>query len=487
MDTHRYQRYRDLIARVKKNYGPYEPGHEGLRLSWCEDCDEINLWTYWQGRNNLDANIMLVGQDWGSPWDQGSQATMEQIRRANRHEEYDYLSNNPSVTDKNLVTLFNEIDRDITKPCPDLFFTNFVLGYRNRGTSGGYRKAWAEQDKGYFHELVNIVAPRVILCLGRSTFEAVISALAPDADIRITDYNAFIESSRNPVPVRLENSVAHVFALAHCGAMGTLNRNNKESADLTKQIDDWRRIRKYIAVEENAMFHNKVIVITGGAGGIGKTLAEEFRKAGGHVCVLDCVPGDHFVGDIGDKAVLEAFADSVIREYGRVDVLVNNAPPLFMGIDQCSYEDFQRSLAIGVTAPFYLAKLFAPNFAPGASIINISSSRDRMSQPQTESYTAAKGGISALTHALAVSFAGKVRVNSVSPGWIDNDFNVYHGPDASRQPVGRVGDPMDVANLVLFLASSKAGFITGENICIDGGQTRLMIYHGDHGWTLNGG
>ena len=154
----------------------------------------------------------------------------------------------------------------------------------------------------------------MILCLGRSTFEAVISALAPDADIRITDYNAFIESSRNPVPVRLENSVAHVFALAHCGAMGTLNRNNKESADLTKQIDDWRRIRKYIAVEENDMFHNKVIVITGGAGGIGKTLAEEFRKAGGHVCVIDCAPGDHFVGDIGDKAVLEAFADSVIRE-----------------------------------------------------------------------------------------------------------------------------------------------------------------------------
>ena len=235
------------------------------------------------------------------------------------------------------------------------------------------------------------------------------------------------------------------------------------------------------------MFHNKVIVITGGAGGIGKTLAEEFRKAGGHVCVIDCVPGDHFVGDIGDKAVLEEFADSVIREYGRVDVLVNNAPPLFMGIDQCSYEDFQRSLAIGVTAPFYLAKLFAPHFSPGASIINISSSRDRMSQPQTESYTAAKGGISALTHALAVSFAGRVRVNSVSPGWIDTDFTVYEGPDAAQQPVGRVGDPMDVANLVLFLASDKAGFITGENICIDGGQTRLMIYHGDHGWSLKGG
>ena len=232
------------------------------------------------------------------------------------------------------------------------------------------------------------------------------------------------------------------------------------------------------------MFQNKVIVITGGAGGIGKCIAEEFAKEGAKTCVIDCAEGSHFVGDLADKAVLDKFADSVISRYGRVDVLVNNAPPLFLGIDECSYEDFQRSLAIGVTAPFYLSKLFAPYFAPGASIINISSSRDRMSQPQTESYTAAKGGISALTHALAVSFAGKVRVNSVSPGWIDTAYTVYEGPDAIQQPVGRVGNPLDIANMVLFLASDKAGFITGENICIDGGQTRLMIYHGDNGWKL---
>ena len=233
------------------------------------------------------------------------------------------------------------------------------------------------------------------------------------------------------------------------------------------------------------MFQNKVIVITGGAGGIGKCIAEEFRKQGAHVCVIDCAEGSDYVGDIGDKETLEVFAETVIGKYGRVDVLVNNAPPSFLGIDECSYEQFQRSLAIGVTAPFYLSKLFAPYFAEGASIINISSSRDRMSQPQTESYTAAKGGIAALTHALAVSFAEKVRVNSVSPGWIDNQYTVYAGPDAIQQPAGRVGNPMDIANMVLFLASDKAGFITGENICIDGGQTRLMIYHGDNGWTLN--
>lgn len=233
------------------------------------------------------------------------------------------------------------------------------------------------------------------------------------------------------------------------------------------------------------MFQNKVIVITGGANGIGRCIAEEFTRQGAQVCVIDSADGDHYVGDLADKATLEDFARTVIEKYGRVDVLVNNAPPLFKGIDTCSYEQFQRSLAIGVTAPFYLSKLFAPWFAPGASILNISSSRDRMSQPQSESYTAAKGGIAALTHALAVSFAGKVRVNSISPGWIDTAYTVYEGPDAVQQPAGRVGNPMDIANMALFLASEKAGFITGENICIDGGQTRLMIYHGDHGWTLD--
>ena len=126
-----------------------------------------------------------------------------------------------------------------------------------------------------------------------------------------------------------------------------------------------------------------------------------------------------------------------------------------------------------------------PYFAEGACIVNISSSRDRMSQPETESYTAAKGGISALTHALAVSLAGRVRVNSISPGWRDTDYKIYEGEDALQQPVGRVGNPLDIANAVLYLCSDMAGFITGEDICIDGGMTKQMIYHNDHGWTLN--
>lgn len=232
------------------------------------------------------------------------------------------------------------------------------------------------------------------------------------------------------------------------------------------------------------MFSDKIVVITGGAAGIGKCMAEEFRKAGATVCIIDKTPGDHYVGDIADKSVLEAFASDVIGKHGHVDVLIHNAIPIMRGIEACSYEEFQYALAVGVTAPFYLSKLLAPYMPQGSSILNLSSSRDRMSQPQTESYTAAKGGIAALTHAMAVSFAGKIRVNSISPGWIDTAYTVYEGPDAYQQPAGRVGNPMDIANMALFLASDKAGFITGENICIDGGQTKLMIYHGDHGWTL---
>lgn len=232
-------------------------------------------------------------------------------------------------------------------------------------------------------------------------------------------------------------------------------------------------------------YKDKVVIVTGGAQGIGKCIAEEFRKQGALVEVIDKQEGlDHIVGDLSNKYAIEEFTKLVIEKYGKVDFIVNNALSLMKGIDECSYEEFEYALKVGVTAPFYMVKLLKDHLTEGASIVNISSSRDRMSQPQTESYTAAKGGIAALTHALAVSLAGKARVNSISPGWIDTDNKVYEGPDAYQQPAGRVGNPLDIANMVLVLCSKKAGFITGENICIDGGKTRQMIYHGDCGWKL---
>lgn len=230
------------------------------------------------------------------------------------------------------------------------------------------------------------------------------------------------------------------------------------------------------------MYRTKVAVVTGGARGIGKAVADAFRAEGTIVHVIDITPGDWFTGDVASKETLEEFAGWVIAQSGHVDYLINNALPIMKGIDDCSFEEFQYALTVGVTAPFYLTKLFMPYFSEEASVVNIASSRDRMSQPQTESYTAAKGGIAALTHAMAVSLAGRARVNSISPGWIDTTDSDITGPDALQQPVGRVGKPEDIAAMVSFLCSDQAGFITGENICIDGGMTRQMIYHGEHGW-----
>ena len=234
-------------------------------------------------------------------------------------------------------------------------------------------------------------------------------------------------------------------------------------------------------------FAGKVVVVTGGAQGIGRCITEQFSAAGAVVCVFDLQENPYFVGDLSCEDDLRAFCTKVLADYGHVDYIINNAAPLFKGLPDCSWAEFNYALQVGVAAPYMLAQLFLEHFAPGAAIVNISSSRDRMSMPGSESYTAAKGGIAALTHALAVSLAGRVRVNSISPGWIETGGAEYSGADAAQHPAGRVGRPADIAEMVLFLCSPRAGFITGENICIDGGMTRQMIYHGDHGWHLNPG
>lgn len=232
------------------------------------------------------------------------------------------------------------------------------------------------------------------------------------------------------------------------------------------------------------MFNDKVIVITGDQSGIGKCIKESFEQAGAIVCGIDIKSGSFYQGDIADETVLDDFIQKVIDTYSHVDYIINNALPLMKGIDDCTYKEFQYALAVGVTAPFYLVKKLRPYFNEGAAVVNISSTRAAMSQAQTESYSAAKGGIHALTHALAVSLSGIARVNSISPGWIDTTNSKFYGANEYQHPAGRVGQPEDIAEMVQFLCSSKSSFITGENITIDGGMSKLMIYHIDQGWSL---
>ena len=231
------------------------------------------------------------------------------------------------------------------------------------------------------------------------------------------------------------------------------------------------------------MIKPKVAVVTGGAQGIGKAICDAFSKQGVAVCTIDLQANDYFVGDIADEEVLRQFAAKVISEYGAIDYLINNACLSRGGLSTCSYEDFNYVLRVGLTAPFFLTQLFLNHFNKDASIINISSTRQVMSQAETESYTAAKGGITALTHAMAITLAGKVRVNSISPGWIDTTDTRFEGSDASQHPVGRVGNPSDIVNAVMFLCDPKSSFITGQNITVDGGMTKQMVYHNDLGWT----
>ena len=231
------------------------------------------------------------------------------------------------------------------------------------------------------------------------------------------------------------------------------------------------------------MAKSKVAVVTGGARGIGKAICDAFIAQETKVCTIDVLDNDYFVGDIADEAVLGAFAAKVIKEHGAIDYLINNACLSNGGLGSCSYDDFNYVLRVGISAPFLLTQLFMEHFAPDASIVNISSTRHLMSQADTESYTAAKGGITALTHAMAVTLSGKARVNAISPGWIDTTGATFEGPDASQHPAGRVGTPEDIVNAVLFLCDPKSGFITGQNLTVDGGMTKLMVYHNDCGWA----
>jgi len=258
-------------------------------------------------------------------------------------------------------------------------------------------------------------------------------------------------------------------------------------------------------------FKDKVCVVTGGALGIGRCIAEEFAKEGASVAFIDFNEdagretlmrlkvfgpgGKHlfYYGDVAEEEALVTFARAVRDGCGKVDYLVNNACFSKKGIlSGCSWDDFNYILKVGVSAPYRLTQLFLPLFEKDAAVVNICSTRAFMSQADTESYSAAKGGIAALTHALSVSLSGKVRVNAISPGWIDtgsyhsHDYvPEYTKADLTQHPSGRVGEPNDIARAVMFLCDPANSFINGQNLKVDGGMTKKMIYTGDEGWTLD--
>lgn len=240
------------------------------------------------------------------------------------------------------------------------------------------------------------------------------------------------------------------------------------------------------------MEKERVAIVTGGAQGIGRAIVETFLREGFHTVVLDkermeekdLLPRLTFLqGDLTQKVFLEEAAAKIIQDFGRVDCLIHNAGASHQGIQSgCSYEAFNEILHLGITAPYYLTLKLKDHFTPGASVVNIASTRAHQSQADTESYSAAKGGILALTHALAMSLAGVARVNAISPGWIDTKKSSFQGADLLQHPSERVGVPQDVARLVWFLCQEDSSFINGQEIIVDGGMSRRMIYHGDEGW-----
>ena len=260
LDMTKQDRYKQLIADARQSYLTRltEQSSGLVKLLWCEDCKlEINLWSYWQ--NSLDAKIMLVGQDWGCPCDEASKPTMQKIRRVNAgtgepfFPDFDVTS--LWTTDRNLAKLFKILDYDICKKQPDLFFTNYVLGYREHGTSGPFRSKWLRDDTPYFKRLAEIVEPKIIICLGKNTYEGVIYALTGRMP-RIKGFNRFLDSGENYQDVPLGSGhTVRVYAVAHCGTIGTMNRNRGKkkqdgtrlsSLDLSMQEQDWTNIHLYM-------------------------------------------------------------------------------------------------------------------------------------------------------------------------------------------------------------------------------------------------
>ncbi len=252
-------------------------------------------------------------------------------------------------------------------------------------------------------------------------------------------------------------------------------------------------------------FKNKTVIVTGGGQGIGRAISRRFALEGANVVLAECdeeagLENEKYIKaaghealfiktDVSDAPAVEAMVNRAFRQYGGIHVLVNNAAVSGFGnIFETPVEYWDKAIAVNLSGMYYCAKFCAPIMRDQkyGNIINMASTRAFMSEPDTEPYSASKGGIIALTHSLAASLGQYgIRVNSISPGWID--VSSWKKSSAAKQEVlseqdhkqhfaGRVGIPDDIAEACLFLSSDKSGFITGENLTVDGGMTKKMIY-----------
>ncbi|WP_117168700.1 SDR family NAD(P)-dependent oxidoreductase [Paraliobacillus sediminis] len=243
-------------------------------------------------------------------------------------------------------------------------------------------------------------------------------------------------------------------------------------------------------------FKNKVVIVTGGANGIGKAIARAYAQEGAHVVLADAdeTNGKDVVAAIQEKEgdaifiktdvrkveSIETLIGQTVERFGRIDILINNAGvSKFKPFFELSVEEFDDVINTNLRSVFLCSQAAAKKMrGNGGAIVNLASTRAFMSEPNTESYAASKGGIYALTHALALTLQEeKITVNAISPGWIETEeYESLRAVDHTQHPSKRVGKPSDVARACLFLTNPLNDFINGENIIIDGGMTRKMMY-----------